>query len=448
MPEASRRVIRSYFAIAGLYTLAASIIWGVNTLFLLDAGLSIGQVFIANAAFSAGTVLFEIPTGVVADTLGRRVSFLFSVAVLAVTTLAYVGLAEIEGGLLEFCLVSVFMGLGFTFYSGAVEAWLVDALNDTGFDGMLDRVFAQGQMVTGGAMLIGTVGGGLLGTANLAFPFIARAVMLVILFGLAMSLMRDIGFTPRRLALSAMPREMGAVARSSVDFGWKRKELRLLMMASFLGSAFFAWGFYAWQPYILDLLGRDAVWVAGVVSALIAVSTMMGNALVEWFTRFCGHRTTLIVGAVAVQSVAAVIVGLTTNFWVAVPVFLLITAGLGVVRPVRQAYFHKVIPTEQRATVISFDSMVSGVGGVGGQVGLGALAQAQSISAGYVAGGFITALALPLVLAVRRIGSPADQIIGTNAGVESLCAAQGLPAVSAVDTELPLPVLPAPEDDE
>ena len=76
MPAAAAALVRRYYTYAGIYTLAASIIWGINTLFLLDAGLSIAEVFIANAAFSVGTVLFEIPTGVVADTIGRRASFL------------------------------------------------------------------------------------------------------------------------------------------------------------------------------------------------------------------------------------------------------------------------------------------------------------------------------------------------------------------------------------
>ena len=79
---ASRRTIAGYYTLAGLYTLSAAAIWGVNTLFLLDAGLSFFEVFVANDAFSLGTVLFEIPTGVVADTLGRRLSFLLSVSVL------------------------------------------------------------------------------------------------------------------------------------------------------------------------------------------------------------------------------------------------------------------------------------------------------------------------------------------------------------------------------
>ena len=162
----SRRVLAGYFTLAGLYTLSAAAIWGVNTLFLLDAGLSFFEVFVANAAFSAGMVLFEVPTGVVADTLGRRVSFLLSVAVLAATTLLYVALAEIGAGVVAFAAVSVGMGLGFTFYSGAMEAWLVDALAATGFTGALDGVFARGQQVTGAAMLSGRSAAGCSGRST------------------------------------------------------------------------------------------------------------------------------------------------------------------------------------------------------------------------------------------------------------------------------------------
>ena len=181
----SRRVLAGYFTLAGLYTLSAALIWGVNTLFLLDAGLSFFEVFVANAAFSAGMVVFEIPTGVVADTLGRRVSFLLSVSVLGVTTLLYVGLAQVEAGVVAFALVSVLMGLGFTFYSGAMEAWLVDALAATGYRGLLDRVFARGQQITGAAMLVGTVGGGLLGQVDLSLPYVVRSALLAAVFVVA-----------------------------------------------------------------------------------------------------------------------------------------------------------------------------------------------------------------------------------------------------------------------
>ena len=67
-------------------TLAASLIWGINTIFLLDAGLSNLEAFAANAFFTAGMVLFEVPTGIVADMWGRRISFLLGTVTLAVTT--------------------------------------------------------------------------------------------------------------------------------------------------------------------------------------------------------------------------------------------------------------------------------------------------------------------------------------------------------------------------
>ena len=65
-------------------TLAASFIWGINTLFLLDAGLSNLEAFAANAFFTAGMVVFEVPTGVVADTWGRRTSYLLGTLTLSV----------------------------------------------------------------------------------------------------------------------------------------------------------------------------------------------------------------------------------------------------------------------------------------------------------------------------------------------------------------------------
>ena len=111
-PPEPQRILAGYFTLAGLYTLSAAAIWGVNTLFLLDAGLSFFEVFVANAAFSVGMVVFEVPTGVIADTLGRRVSFLLSVSVLGVSTLLYVALAQVGAGVVAFAAVSVLMGLG------------------------------------------------------------------------------------------------------------------------------------------------------------------------------------------------------------------------------------------------------------------------------------------------------------------------------------------------
>ena len=75
------------------------------------------------------------------------------------------------------------------------------------------------------------------------------------------------------------------------------------MLASFVQLGFFSWAFYASQPYLLDLLESDAVWVAGLVTAGIALSTIAGNQLVGVISRRCGRRTTLLLGAAAVETV-------------------------------------------------------------------------------------------------------------------------------------------------
>ncbi|MEO0492307.1 MAG: MFS transporter [Actinomycetota bacterium] len=425
-------IIRRYYGLAGLYTLAASLIWGVNTLFLLDAGLSIQSVFVVNAVFSGGMVLFEIPTGVVADTLGRRVSYLLAIAVLAVTTLLYLICAETESGPWVFGLVSVFMGLGFTFYSGALEAWLVDALRSVGEEGDLDRVFARSAQVTGLAMLFGTTAGGFLGQLDLAVPFIVRAVLLVALFGVAFRSMFDLGFEPRPLALDHIGEELREQTRVGVTFGWRHPGMRLLMLSGMVRGAFLSYAFYAMQPYMLELLESDAVWVVGVITAAMSLSTILGNQFVEILTRRCGRRSTIIFGGSLMTSIGLLGMGLTDTFGIAVAFFLLVTTSIGVMTPVRQAYVHHVAPTEHRATVISFDAMVGSIGGTGGQLALGRLADARGFAAGYVTGGVLTALALPLIAGVRCIGGEPDQIVGSSAR-KGTCP-QGLPRDSHVES--------------
>jgi MFS family permease len=434
--EASGRsaaIIRNYLIIAGLYTLSASVIWGVNTLFLLDAGLNIFGVFIANAVFTGSMALFEIPTGVLADTRGRRVSFLFSVVTLCLGTLGYVGVAATGGSLLYFSLMSVVLGLGFTFYSGATEAWLVDALKATDYPDELDRVFARGSMVSGAAMFIGSIGGGLLGSLDLSIPFLVRAGLLAVVFVIAYFTMHDLGFTPHDTKLTELPTEMRKIAQASIAYGWQEFPVRLLIIASAIQTFFLYWAFYAWPPYFLDLLGQDLTWVAGVIAALISLAMVAGNSLVEWFTRYCGKRTTLLLWAVGVQTVATIGVGLAGSFWLAVALFLIVMATTGVWQPVKQAYMHQIIPSEQRATVVSFESLVGTGSSVFGQVGLGRLSQTQSIPFSYVVAGLTTALTLPAIVVLRRLGQPADIIVGT-AGKKGACAAQGLPSVSGVDT--------------
>jgi hypothetical protein len=126
-------------------------------------------------------------------------------------------------------------------------------------------------------------------------------------------------------------------------------------------------------------------------------------------------------------------VGLVDSFWPAVLLFLVAMGAMGVVTPVQQAYLHAVIPSSERATVVSSDSLVGSAGGIGGSLGLGYVARVQSLAAGYISGGLMTLLAVPPLPTLRGRREAAD-LIGQRAGKAAPCAAQGLPQVASVDT--------------
>ncbi|HVH67135.1 MAG TPA: MFS transporter [Gemmatimonadales bacterium] len=398
----STRIIRTYFAITGLFSLAMSLIWGIDTLFKMGAGLNIQQVLLTNAAFTVGSMVFEIPTGVIADTVGRRASLLLCLATLFVTTLLYVAIAWRGWGFWAFAWVSMLLGLGYTFYTGAVDAWLVDALKATGYTEPLEGVFARGQMFFGAGMLVGTIGGGLLGQIRLDIPYLVRAGLCVPLFLVAWFRMPELGFTPRALELRRVPMEMRRIFVEGLTYGLHHPVVRPVMLASLAGMSFMIFGFYSWQRYFLDLLGRDLVWVDGVISSLVGLSLIAGNALVGPLSRVVRTRTGLLMLSVAAQAVLATACGLLTNFYVVVALYLLYGVAIGLLMPVKQAYLNAHIPSAQRATIISLDSMFASSGGVIGQSVWGWVARMRSIGTAWAIGGVTLLIGIPLYWLARR----------------------------------------------
>jgi MFS family permease len=391
-------------------TLAASFIWGINTIFLLDAGLSNFEAFAANAFFTVGMVVFEVPTGIVADTVGRRASYLLGTVTLTVTTLLYVLLWELKAPFWEWAAVSMLLGLGFTFFSGAVEAWLVDALQATGFTGSLDSVFAKGQVVTGVAMLTGSVAGGYVAqVTSLGVPFVLRGAVLVVMFVVAFAVMRDVGFTPRRGG--RLTTEMRAIASASVEHGWRVPAVKWIMLSSVFtgGVAFYV--FYALQPYLLELVGRpDAYGIAGLVAAIVAAADIAGGIAAPWIRRLFHRRTSALLAAEAAGTVTLALIGALAHFWVVLG--LIVVWGLlsSAALPIRRAYLNGLIPSAQRATILSFDSLLGSSGGVAVQPALGRAADVWGYATSYALGAAITAFALPFIALSRARKEPADTV--------------------------------------
>jgi MFS family permease len=398
-----------------LNTLAASFIWGINTIFLLDAGLSNLEAFAANAFFTAGMVLFEVPTGIVADTVGRRASYLLGTVTLAASTLLYVLLWEVGAPFWQWAIVSMLLGLGFTFFSGAVEAWLVDALTATGFTGELETVFGRGQIVSGVAMLSGSALGGLVAQlTSLGVPFVMRGVVLVITFVIAFRVMHDVGFTPvkggRPLA------EMRRIASASVDYGWRVPAVKWLMLQGLFTGGVGIYAFYALQPYLLELYGDpEAYQIAGLVASIVAGAQILGGIAAPRIRRLFRRRTSALIAMAGLSALTLAFIGAIESFWVVLGLITVWGLLFAATMPIHQAYLNGMIPSEQRATIISFDSLMNSTGGVWAQPVLGRAADAWGYAPSYLLGAAISALAVPFVALSRRQDAPADFVAGAPA---------------------------------
>lgn len=410
MKPKSSLVQNVYLVLTLFNTLATSFIWGINTIFLLDAGLSNAEAFLANAFFTIGQVIFEVPTGIVADLKGRRTSYILGTLTLAASTLLYFGAWMIHAPFWAWAISSILLGLGFTFFSGATEAWLVDAMTYADYKGEMESLFAKGQAVSGIAMLTGSVAGGFIAQfTDLGVPYILRAAFLMIDFGIAVFFMRDWGFTPEKS--TGLSKDVRTLFGISVDLGLRKPAVRWIMLGAPFASGVGFYVFYALQPHLLNLFGdQKAYSIGGLMAALFALTQIVGGLGAPYIRKLFKLRTTALLLGEILSVSGLLLLGIANNFWLAVGIIAVWGLLFSCIMPIRQSYLNTLIPSKQRATVLSFDSLMGSAGGVVIQPILGRAADLWGYMQSFLIGGMIQAIAIPLAMLARRENMKMEQM--------------------------------------
>jgi MFS family permease len=262
-------------------------------------------------------------------------------------------------------------------------------------------------------MLVGSVGGGVLAQAStLGVPFVLRAALLAVTFAVAFAFMRDWGWT--RVAGESPLGEVRRVLDDSLRYGLGRAEVRWVMLAAPFVAGVEVYAFYAMQPYLLELYGdQQAYAVAGLAAAIVAGAQVVGGLAAPRVLRHVRRRTSVLITATVGAALALLAAGLVSSF--ASVVVLLVTWALAaaVALPVRRSYLNALIPGQQRATVLSFDSLLGSAGGVLVQPALGRVADVSGYAPTFVLSGLVQLAAVPLLLLARRVHPPEDD---TGAG--------------------------------
>ena len=379
-----------------------------NIYYVTEVGMSPLQLVLCGTAMELAIFLFEIPTGVVADTVSRRLSIIVSFAV--------IGLAAVLFGVLTSAPLIIaayaLWGIGYTFQSGAYEAWIADEVGGE----RLTRVLLRGAQASNVGALGGVAVGTAVGVFDLRAGIVAGGVGVILLAGFLALTMPETGFEPHRdedgqtgpRALVTTARRGGRLVRGH--------RLLLLMLA-----IAFVWGMWTesfdrlWQAQFLTSVGfpsvgglSDVVWIG----LLTGSALVIGIAVTQVAVRRLGDATRdrlarVLLGANGVILAAALLFAIAGVPWLAIVAYAAVNACRSLIVPLQSAWLNRTIEDSSvRATVLSIVNQSDAVGQVVGGPAIGAVGSSVGLRPALALGAAALAPALALYgRAVRHHGA-------------------------------------------
>lgn len=377
----------------------AIMIWRIT-----EVGLSPLELVLVGTLMELVVFVFEIPTGVVADVYSRRLSILIG-AVLIGLAFVLEGLVPQFGALL---LAQAIWGLGYTFTSGAGEAWITDEIGEAA----ASRAFVRGAQAGTAAGLLGIVGSILLAAVQINLPIVLGGVLMLALAMLLALVMPERDFRPRGHEQRNTWRAMRATLDAGLTLLRRRPTLRIVLLVEFIAGLYSEGYERLWQKHFLEtftlpspggLQLQPVAWyglyqlVAGLGS--IALTELLGRRV-----RLTRHAP--VVRALLLLNLAIVagmlVFSLTDNLALAALALLCLTATRAAVIPVSNAWLNQSAAPGIRATLFSLHGQVNSIGQIAGGPPVGLIGQ-RSLRAALLTSGLVQSLSLPLLgMALRR----------------------------------------------
>lgn len=421
-PLTVRSATRRFVVLTALRWFPVGLTVPVMVLLATARGLSLPDLGLLLTAYGLVTLALELPTGGLADVLGRRPVVLLGTALHALSCTAFV----LADGVLGFLLAFVLHGIGRALDSGPVEAWYVDTVHELDPAADVAPGLAAHSAADGGSLSLGAALGGAIpallggGTSALAVPFVLAIAFDVVYALVTLRLLSEArppreGSLRRELAtgVRAVPATVGGAVRLAVSDG----PLRLVLLLTAVGGV----GLVAFEllaPLRFAELAGDRGQGAAAFGTVQAVSfaTAAGAALAgpRLRRRLGGSTPTTCAVIAGVGAVGLAGFGLSD---------LLVVAGLamcgyyvahGMTWPLLSAVLHARVTAAHRSTAVSAMSLALSVGGITGNLALPRLAEATSLRTAFlVAGGVVllsglVCLHLPPPVVVVEESEPVD----------------------------------------
>lgn len=407
---------RVYYGLTGVSTFAYALCFTLNMVFQVKViGLEPLQMVLVGTMLELTILFFEVPTGIVADLHSRRLSAIIGFALIGV------GFA-LEGIIATFAaamLAQFIWGIGYTFTSGAVEAWVTDEVGDE----HIHRLFTRGTQVELSASIVGVVAAGALGLIALRVPIIAAGVVLVALAIGLLVVMPERHFAPIPRAERDAFGHLRDQLVAGLHVARRRKVVRAFLLVSLLVGLASEVVDRLWTVRVLDdftmpaiFAGDEAVAFAAFALVGTTVSLLASLASSRWLP---GHvpeeRPAQPVVLAALTQVAAVVgLALLGNLWLVLAAVWVRGAAQAFAAPIERAWLNRNLDSSTRATVLSMNGQMNAVGQVAGGPPLGALANVVGIPVALLVSAAVQLPTVGLFARVRRLtGRPereADEV--------------------------------------
>ncbi len=327
-------------------------------LFLLDFGLSSLQISILIATAFIVIFIFEIPTGAYADLIGRKNSFLFSCILSLIAMLMYYW----GNHFFIFVLAEIIAGIGFTFSSGSIDAWVVDKLENINHKDKIRNTFIDLSIYGNLANLFSGFIGAFIATQSLRLPRLMGAIGLTITFVVALIFIDDKDHERSEMSLQNGMKNIVQVSKDSIKIGINNKPFRILLISGSIValcvSASVLWQTYFNKNFNLDTQVYGFLWV------LISLSNIFGGFILKLLKKWDKHIITFI--SIIGYGLAMLLVTSFSQQIYAFGFFMLAKTSISFFVPTQMTLVNECINEKYRATTLSFYSMTTElVGGIG-----------------------------------------------------------------------------------
>lgn len=405
-PLTAKGVYWRYLVLTALRWLPVGVLVPVIVLLPLERGLSLSELGLAASLQGLVVLAFELPTGVLADSFGRRRVLLMS----SVVGIASIVIFLMAGSFAAFATAFALQGAYRALDSGPLEAWYVDAAHaaDPGANigrGLSAHGVVLGLSVAGGALTSGALiaVGPLAGFDAMAVPVVVSlALQLVGLGGIAVLMVEERPTAGLRAAVDAVRGTPRTIAQGIHLARRSRVLLAILCVESFWGFGMVA--FESLTPVRLtEILGDadQAAAVTGPATSAAWVASAAGAACMPWVGRRLGIAPAAAMMRI-LQGVTVVGLGLLGGVAGVLTAFLLCYAIHGAANPAHMTLLHRQVESGLRATAVSMNPMMGLPAAAVGAIALTALAEGSSVSIAMYAAAAVLAAAAPLYIPAWR----------------------------------------------